>query len=129
MTNSAEPDQKPTDLDLHCLQMQGISPFSRTRVNVYLFKTRNAENFSMYLVLTQTIFECGNSFPYYSSTELKLARNICSRCPQTLTKDRVLTCGHLHHYFSKLLRLENSPYHVLSSQQPLCSLKHSSCRH
>ena len=30
MTNSADPDQKPTDLDLHCLQRQG---FSRTRVN------------------------------------------------------------------------------------------------
>ena len=26
--------QKPTDLDLHCLQRQGISGFSRTRVNV-----------------------------------------------------------------------------------------------
>ena len=26
--------QKPTDLDLHCLQRQGISRFSRTRVNV-----------------------------------------------------------------------------------------------
>ena len=25
--------QKPTDLDLHCLQLQGISWFSRTRVN------------------------------------------------------------------------------------------------
>ena len=25
--------QKPTDLDLHCLQRQGISWFSRTRVN------------------------------------------------------------------------------------------------
>ena len=25
--------QKPTDLDLHCLQRQGISEFSRTRVN------------------------------------------------------------------------------------------------
>ena len=35
MTNSADPDQlasKPTDLDLHCLQRQGISGFSRTRV-------------------------------------------------------------------------------------------------
>ena len=36
MANSADPDQvasqKPTDLDLHCLQMQGISGFSRTRV-------------------------------------------------------------------------------------------------
>ena len=26
--------QKPTDLDLQCLQMQGISRFSRTRVNI-----------------------------------------------------------------------------------------------
>ena len=26
--------QKPTDLDLHCLRMQGISRFSRTRVNL-----------------------------------------------------------------------------------------------
>ena len=34
MTNSADPDQKPTDLDLHCLQRQGISGVSRTRVKV-----------------------------------------------------------------------------------------------
>ena len=36
MTNSADSDQlalKPTDLDLHCLQRQDISEFSRTRVN------------------------------------------------------------------------------------------------
>ena len=34
MANSVDPDQKkPTDLDLHCLQRQGISGFSRTRVN------------------------------------------------------------------------------------------------
>ena len=26
--------QKPTDLDLHCLQMQGISGPSKTRVNI-----------------------------------------------------------------------------------------------
>ena len=32
MANSADQDQKPTDLDLHCLQRQGISGFSRTRV-------------------------------------------------------------------------------------------------
>ena len=34
MANSADPDQlaKPTDLDLHCLQRQGISGFSRTRI-------------------------------------------------------------------------------------------------
>ena len=32
MANNTDPDQKPTDLDLHCLQRQGISGFSRTRV-------------------------------------------------------------------------------------------------
>ena len=34
MANSADPDQleKPTDLDLHCLQRQGLSGFSKTRV-------------------------------------------------------------------------------------------------
>ena len=33
MANSVDPDQlAPTDLDLHCLQRQGISGFSRTRV-------------------------------------------------------------------------------------------------
>ena len=37
MANSVDPDQfffqKPTDLDLHCLQKQDISEVSRTRVN------------------------------------------------------------------------------------------------
>ena len=35
MVNSADPDQlASTDLDLHCLQKQGISGFSRTRVKM-----------------------------------------------------------------------------------------------
>ena len=36
MANSADPDQLAswTDLDLHCFQKQGISGFSRTRVNM-----------------------------------------------------------------------------------------------
>ena len=29
MTNSADPDQKPTDLDLHCLLRQGMSCLAR----------------------------------------------------------------------------------------------------
>ena len=36
MANSADPDQlaskKPTDLDLHCLERQSISGFSRIRI-------------------------------------------------------------------------------------------------
>ena len=34
MANSADPDQKPTDLDLHCFQRQDISRFSRNKVNI-----------------------------------------------------------------------------------------------
>ena len=34
MADSADPVQKPTDLDLHCLQRQDISGFSMTRVNL-----------------------------------------------------------------------------------------------
>ena len=38
MANSADPDQlaSSTDLDLHCLQRQGISAISRTRVKKLL---------------------------------------------------------------------------------------------
>ena len=47
MSNSAGPDQMassdPTDLDLHCLQRQGISRLSRTRV-----KMLSAEIFTMH---------------------------------------------------------------------------------
>ena len=36
--NSVDPDQKkPTDLDLHYLQRQGISGFSRTRVKFHKY--------------------------------------------------------------------------------------------
>ena len=35
-TNSADPNQKLTDLDLHCLQRQGIFGYSRTRVKIIL---------------------------------------------------------------------------------------------
>ena len=34
MTDSADPDKKLTDLDLHYLQSQGISKFSKTRVKI-----------------------------------------------------------------------------------------------
>ena len=48
MANSADPDQlassKPTDLDLHCLQRQGISGFSRTRYNFLPCLSYNLNN-------------------------------------------------------------------------------------
>ena len=50
MANSADPDQKPTDLDLHCLQRQGISGFSRARVklcnNKHQIPLRGAPNYA-----------------------------------------------------------------------------------
>ena len=53
MANSVDPDQlaswKPTDLDLHCLQRQGISGFSRTRVNHTFLK--NLANPLDYLIM------------------------------------------------------------------------------
>ena len=40
MANSADPDQlaSPTDLDLHCLQRQDLSGFSRSRVKEVFFE-------------------------------------------------------------------------------------------
>ena len=44
MKNSVDPDlQKPTDLDLHCLQRQGLSRFSRTRSNDKALLMKNAK--------------------------------------------------------------------------------------
>ena len=46
MANSADPDQKPTDPILHCLQRQGISWFRRTRVKEkYLVIDNSVINF------------------------------------------------------------------------------------
>ena len=39
MSNSADPVQKPTDLDLHCLQRQGISGSAGQGLIVLLAKT------------------------------------------------------------------------------------------
>ena len=51
MANSADPDQlasseakKPPDLDLHFFQRQGISWFSRTRVNMDEARPDNLED-------------------------------------------------------------------------------------
>ena len=41
--------QKPTDLDLHCLQRQDLSGFSRTRVNAACKNI--ADKFSLFIIL------------------------------------------------------------------------------
>ena len=60
MANSADPDQRPTDLDLHCLQRQGISRFSRTRVNAGHRKT------SVFTVITLKLSNLGKILKYFS---------------------------------------------------------------
>ena len=40
MTNSADQDQKPTDLDLHCLLRKGMSCLARERL-IYIFDSRD----------------------------------------------------------------------------------------
>ena len=58
MANSADPDlQKPTDLDLHCLQKQGIFRFSRTRVkNFFLLRYKiKASKFSQTSMVPTTL--------------------------------------------------------------------------
>ena len=67
MANSADPDQKPTDLDLHCLQRQSLSGFSRTRVKTFqklrlLLKERICYQREQ-LLLKERIFVC-DSFYY-----------------------------------------------------------------
>ena len=57
MISGADPDQladqlassEPTDLDLHCLQRQGISRFSRTRVK-FCKRHRALNEQSLYLI-------------------------------------------------------------------------------
>ena len=71
MANSVDPDQlvsillqKPTDLDLHYLQRQDISGFSRTRVNIYIMYEEN------YIQLTLVISNTDNSNYCFSQTKI-----------------------------------------------------------
>ena len=48
MANSADPDQLPTDLNLPCLQRQGISGVSRTRVNFTSLITELNKDYNSY---------------------------------------------------------------------------------
>ena len=58
LANSADPDQlalqKPTHLDLHCLQGQGVSGFSRTRVRAITTAADGILNF--FLNIFQRIY-------------------------------------------------------------------------
>ena len=62
--------QKPTDLDLHCLQRQDISRFSRTRVN----------NLAKLKKWTEYIATDKRGYPYnIFLTSPRTVENICCR--------------------------------------------------
>ena len=57
MVNSADPDhQKLTDLDLYCLQRQGLSGFSRTRVKYN--KNNTMSSLIIYNVFIFSKYKC-----------------------------------------------------------------------
>ena len=62
--------QKPTDLELHCLQRQGISTFSRTTVNVFpkilFWQQANKCYLSTILKLACWVNDTLNNFAYFS---------------------------------------------------------------
>ena len=60
MANSANPPQKPTDLDLHCLQRQGLFGFSRTRVKFCTSKFKKKMTLANSVYLDQTALEKTN---------------------------------------------------------------------
>ena len=65
MANNADPGQMPTDLDLHCLQSQSISGFSRTRI----------------FVLTLWVkFSADDILKYFSYFSQKTEFGICIKC-------------------------------------------------
>ena len=94
MTNSADPiswlPQKPTDLDLHCLQWQGISGFSRTRIKGQYFRFSIISFESVCCLLYTVVGSCRLIRPYAMSDQGLL----CYFIPQCLVRP-------LH---SKLLR-------------------------
>ena len=94
--------QKPTDLDLHCLQRQGISGFSRTRVKANIhtsfellctknsLRSDNGKIYPEYLETSTLYHTCSKiwtSTVYYSMLCLKIARWVAN------SVDPDKTCG------------------------------------
>ena len=76
MANSADPDQL-ADLDLHCLQRQGISGFSRTRVKGKNFLPLRAKFYPLRaasLIKEDIIFyiRCSLNFHFFKYFSLRI---------------------------------------------------------
>ena len=99
--------QKPTDLDLHCLQRQGISGFSRTRVNEpFGLSWRNCSG-------KNSREKNGQSMWPYRNTEV----DVCWELPANKIPSNVLALGHME--------LNNTQKHMYCDLLThLCSASH-----
>ena len=72
--------QKPTYLDLHCLQRQGISGFNRTRVKVhffFFFKSKSIYKFYFFVEVDHEIYSAVIfSLPLAQEGQLSLLPNM-----------------------------------------------------
>ena len=82
---------KPTDLDLHCLQKQGISGFSRTRVK-YTFKAK-AEYVRLSISVFRYYYNIFQLFLQQRKLELSVASSTspCPHCQFLMSPTSLLT--------------------------------------
>ena len=75
--------QKPTDLDLHCLQRQSISGFRRTRVNLPLSSYNNVERdvkHQIIILMTKCIFQLSTSVGFLLDSMFDFAERFNKLC-------------------------------------------------
>ena len=78
--------QKPTDLDLHCLQRQDISGFSRTRVNVMDF------HLASWVKLSAGILKYIVYFPGKLASGIVVISVVPDQMPHSVASDLGLHC-------------------------------------
>ena len=94
--------QKPTDLDLHCLHRQGISGFSRTRVNSQCMFIAGAAGISMCIVHWWTCALSGHWVDWAVKPQHKQTRPR-SFCTFHLQKPWILGSAQLRHMLCLVL--------------------------
>ena len=92
MTNSADPDhwllKKPIDLDLHCLQRQGIFGFSKKELK-YLESIKNIHNTSCFVSL---LFYTCSLKSFYEAVKILIFLCGVSRLFDRCCVQKKLTC-------------------------------------
>ena len=114
--------QKPTDLDLHCLQRQGISGLSRTRVNVYVpfvfpylfvwynFSTILKMFWFLQTINNYTVFQAINSHQYLRPKGLKNHLPVWCPCPGQNCSQCIYSGYHVLPRMKIHLHYLSSPY-------------------